>query len=431
MKRSLLRSRIDFVRRTNSGHPRAGIAALYPEISLAKAFAYAHHQTSALDFGQYEPAVTTAGFCISTCRVAAGRSLPRHSSRAPRARLTRGHATSWLELPAPSSLKRTPEALFCFSKRSSSSAECNRGCRSTSSRSLSLGTDVSLTRNMDSFPPSSLPTFPTIQLRISGKGGHGSHLAGSSSSALNRTMTTSTSSLNSPSTGTQLQTRSVSDVRRHPRHEHRSLTSPVARSGKDKCTAKPCLHLDGRRRDRFLHLRVFVCLHASEMLRCASESSEESRKMLYMGSVSTMSGYFSAETPDKLVDGMQGIKDYRTRSIFDSALPDFIAWFEGDSGEVDLIFSCPPPAQHARLYLAAERITDAGTGRLGQVRQVPFDRAAERRTRVTRRSRLRRVDRCAARVLGLGRVDGVGRRSQVRALQVRIPRLPFPPPPRG
>ena len=244
-------------------------------------------------------------------------------------------------------------------------------------------------------------------------------------------MTTSTSSLNSPSTGTQPQTRSVSDVRRHPWHEHRSLGSDFScRSLRRKDELNGCMHLNGRRRDRFLHLRVFVCLHASEMLRCASESSEESRKMLYMGSVSTMSGYFSAETPDKLVDGMQGINDYEPRSIFDCALPEFIAWFEGDSGQVDLILSCPPPAQHARVCLAAERIADAGTGRLGEVRQVPLDRAAERRTRVTRRSRLRRVDHCAARVFGLGRVDGAGRRSQMRALQVRILHpvsLPFSP----
>lgn len=98
--------------------------------------------------------------------------------------------------------------------------------------------------------------------------------------------------------------------------------------------------------------------------------------------------------------------------------------------EVDLILSCPPPAQHARVCLAAERITNAGTRRLGQVRQVPLDRAAERRTRVTRRSRLRRVDRCAARVLRLGGVDRFGRRSQMRALQVRPPST-FPSPPRG
>ena len=178
MKRSLLRSRIDFARRAHSGHPRAQLLR-----SIGRSVWQRHslmHITKlarlTLDSTSLLLPEQDSAFRLVVLLLA-DRFLPILPD-APCARLTRAHATSWLELPAPSSLQRTPEALFRFSKRSSSSAECNRGCRSTSSRSLSLGTDIFLTRNMDSFPPSSDNTFPTIQLRISGKGGLGSQLAG-------------------------------------------------------------------------------------------------------------------------------------------------------------------------------------------------------------------------------------------------------------
>lgn len=186
MKRSLLRSRIAFVRRTSSGHPRAAslrsilcsVWQRHPRTHTIK-LARLNLDSTSLPLPEQDLAFRLVVLLLAN-------RCPATPSGRPFCPSYRAHASTWRELPALSSPKRTPEAPSRFDKQLSPSAERNSRASTVSFHLFTLAfscTDRFLTRNNDAFAPSSIRTFPATRLEIARESGLRSQDTGSSSSA--------------------------------------------------------------------------------------------------------------------------------------------------------------------------------------------------------------------------------------------------------